>query len=156
MKSLSRKKKLYYNSFFYLILQVLTIISGFILPKIYISSYGSEVNGLISSITQFLSVISLMDLGIGAVIEASLYKPLANKDNITISKVLKSGDKFFKIVASIFVLYATILCFIYPKIINSNFSNLYTLIFARPVNSTWKKSFSSSSLCLFYTPIIGP
>lgn len=63
-----------------LILQFFTIISGFILPKIILSYFGSEVNGLVSSLNQFLAYITLVEGGITGVILANLYKPLVDKD----------------------------------------------------------------------------
>ena len=63
-----------------IILQISSIISGFIIPRIIISYFGSETNGLISSINQFLSYISLIEGGVTSVITASLYKPLVKKD----------------------------------------------------------------------------
>lgn len=38
-----------------LILQFFTLVSGFVLPKIILIYFGSEVNGLVSSLNQFLS-----------------------------------------------------------------------------------------------------
>lgn len=74
-----RKKKLLYNTITSFANQFITIICGFILPRLLLTTYGSEVNGLVSSITQFLSVISFMQLGVGAVIQSTLYEPLAKK-----------------------------------------------------------------------------
>ena len=59
-----------------LILQFATIISGFILPRIILSSFGSETNGLVSSLNQFLNYVSLLEGGVSGVITASLYRPL--------------------------------------------------------------------------------
>lgn len=74
-----RKKKLILNSVTSLLTQLMTIICGLIIPRLIISAYGSQVNGLVSSITQFLSVISLLDLGVGAVVQTALYRPLAER-----------------------------------------------------------------------------
>ena len=63
-----------------LLKQAVVMICGFILPRYFLLYYGSEVNGLISSMTHFLGFISLLELGIGPVIQANLYKPLAEKD----------------------------------------------------------------------------
>ena len=59
-----------------LILQLFTLVSGFILPKIILIYFGSEVNGLVSSLNQFLSYITLVEGGITGVIVANLYKPI--------------------------------------------------------------------------------
>ncbi len=47
-----------------LTLQVVTVISGFIIPKIILTNFGSSVNGLVSSLNQFLSYITLIEGGI--------------------------------------------------------------------------------------------
>ena len=60
------KKKLLYNTVSSLLFQILTIICGFVLPRLFIGEYGSEINGLVSSITQFLSIISFADNRRGA------------------------------------------------------------------------------------------
>lgn len=56
-----------------------------------------------------------------------LYKPIVNKDRKTIEKILKSAQKFFNIIAYIFIAYLIILCFIYPSLVNSEFSKGYTI-----------------------------
>ena len=120
-----RKKKLILNSVTSLLTQLMTIICGLIIPRLIISAYGSQVNGLVSSITQFLSVISLLDLGVGAVVQTALYRPLAEKDDLQISKIVVSSDRFFRRIAKILLLYVGLLMVIYPHISNSTFNGLY-------------------------------
>ena len=91
-----RSKKAIYNIVSTLVLQVVIVLYGFIVPKIIINKFGSDVNGLISSITQFLAYISLLESGFGPVVKAALYKPIANKDKKTIAGILKTSEKFFK------------------------------------------------------------
>ena len=56
-----RSKKALKNIISSLLLQLITIICGLILPRAIIGEYGSNVNGLISSITQFLTYITLLE-----------------------------------------------------------------------------------------------
>lgn len=121
-----RSKKAIYNVFTSLILQFIVIISGFIIPKLIIKSYGSEVNGLISSITQFLAYITFLESGIGPVVSAALYKPLAKKDNKKIKNILRASEKFFRIISLIFIVYLVILSIVYPIIVQKEFDYLYT------------------------------
>lgn len=114
------------NTISSLILQIITIICGFILPRMILSSYGSEINGLVNSIVQFLSVIAFMELGIGAVVQSSLYKPLAEKDYIKQSEIYVSAQGFFKKLAGILLIYIFILIGIYPIISNHSFDFFYT------------------------------
>lgn len=122
-----RSKKAVRNIIISLLLQVVTVICGFIAPRMIIQSFGSSANGLISSITQFLAYITLLESGIGPVIKATLYKPIAQKDNKQIANILKASEKFFKTLAYIFVGYLVILCFLYPQIMDNQFSTWYTV-----------------------------
>lgn len=122
-----RSKKALYNILSNLILQIVVVIYGFIVPKIIISSFGSNVNGLISSITQFLSYIALLECGFGPVVKAVLYKPIADKDNETIKNILKTSERFFRIIAVIFLVYIVALTIIYPAIVINEFDVLYTI-----------------------------
>ncbi|WP_306484184.1 sugar isomerase [Anaerococcus sp.] len=123
---MNRKKLLALNTSSSLIFQITTIICGFIVPRLILQTYGSEVNGLINSITQFLAIIAFLELGVGAVIQSSLYKPLAEKDDVEISKIVVSGQKFFSRLARILLVYVIILMGVYPLVAKSNFGFLYT------------------------------
>ena len=119
-------KVVFYNSIAPLIYQVTTIICGFILPRLILSHFGTEINGLVNSITQFLGVIAFLELGVGAVVQSSLYKPLADNDNITVSKVITSADKFFRRLGYILVIYVVVMLLYYPYLVKQSFSFTFT------------------------------
>lgn len=122
-----RKKRLYANTLFSIINQFVVLICGFILSRFILKEYGSEVNGLLSSITQFLGFISMLDLGVGAVIQSTLYKPLADEDNRCVSLIFNSAKTFFRTIALILLVYVVVLCFIYPKFINRSFNSAVSI-----------------------------
>lgn len=123
-----RSKKSLINITTSILYQIIAILFGFIVPKLIIKNYGSSVNGLIESITQFLGYIVLLESGIGGVIKAVLYKPLAEKNEEELSKIIKSTSNFFKKIAYIYFAYIIVLSIIYPLIINKGFSNTYTAL----------------------------
>lgn len=141
-----RKLLLAKNTAASLIAQITTLICGFILPRLFLQHYGSEVNGLVNSISQFLSVIAFLELGVGAVVQSSLYKPLAEKDNQQISKVMVSANKFFQRLARILLVYVISLMIIYPYIANQNFGFIYT--------ATLIAAISISSFAQYYFGIV--
>ena len=141
-----RKLLLAKNTAASLIAQITTLICGFILPRLFLQHYGSEVNGLVNSISQFLSVIAFLELGVGAVVQSSLYKPLAEKDNQQISKVMVSANKFFQRLARILLVYVISLMIIYPFIANQNFGFIYT--------ATLIAAISISSFAQYYFGIV--
>ena len=109
-------------------LQVVSIICGLILPRVIIQSYGSEVNGLVASIVQFLSFISLLDGGIGLIIKAALYKPIAANNQKEINKILYSSQKFIRRIVLVFLIYLIGLCVFYPQIFSKDFDRVFTII----------------------------
>ena len=109
-----------------IILQIVTIICGFFIPRLIISTYGSSVNGLTASIAEFLGFITVLEGGVGVVVRSTLYKPIANKDKETIENILKSANKFFRKIAFIFVAYVLVLCVIYPFNCINQFNFFYT------------------------------
>ena len=111
---MNRKKKLAWNTGSSLLYQVTAIICGFILPRLILSKFGSDVNGLVNSITQFLHVITFLELGVGAVIQAALYKPLTDMDLQSVSRIVTSGEKFFRRIALILAGYVAVLTVVYP------------------------------------------
>lgn len=121
-----RQRKLFLNSTTSLANQLITLVCGFILPKMILSCFGSGVNGLVTSINQFLNVITFLDLGVGAVVTSSLYKPLANKDHDGISSIFVSAQNFFRKIAIIFLVYISILFFVYPTYISSEYGFWFT------------------------------
>lgn len=125
------------NIFSSLIYQITAIVSGFIFPYLILHYYGSNVNGIVNSISQFLSIIAFLELGIGAVIQTALYKPLATKNYIEISRIYRSSQIFFRNLAKILVVYIIILLGIFFYIKNENFSFVYiaTLILSMGINS---------------------
>lgn len=125
MEYKKRGKMLILNSLTSLVSQAGTVLCGFILTRLILRNYGSSVNGLVSSITQFLGFISFLEMGIGAVVKSALYKPLANKDNIEISKIVLSCKQFYRRIAIILIVYSIVLMLVFP-IITNGFSWLYT------------------------------
>lgn len=130
-------KKLKLNTITSLIYEVIAIISGFILPRIIMGEYGSSINGLVNSITQFISIISFLELGVGKVVQSSLYKPLAKHDHEQISRVMVSASNFFKRIAQILFFYIVGLVIFYPYISGQQFGWMYsaTLIAAMSISS---------------------
>lgn len=120
-----------------LVLQVITIFSGLIIPRLTIMTFGSSVNGLISSISQFLSFISLLEGGLGAVVLAELYKPIENRNKKLISNILNASNNFFKKLSIAFIVYTIILMIFYPIFFSKSNNYLYTssLIFILSIST---------------------
>lgn len=127
--SAGRTKNATLNILFAIILQLVTFVRGLILPRIIIPAYGSDINGLVSSITQFLTYISLLEAGVGTIFRSSLYKPLADGDIDKVSGVINEQKRFYRKIGLVFVFYVIALCFIYPLIAKTKISTEYIVSF---------------------------
>lgn len=122
-----KSKLIYKNIICSVLLQLVTIISGFVIPKVILSYFGSSVNGLISSINQFLNYIQLLEGGLSGVVMAALYKPLAENDSKKVSAIVKATQNFFHEIGCIYIIYTIAVAFIYPLIVNTSFSYTYSV-----------------------------
>lgn len=71
--------------------QIVMFVVGLIIPSICLKYYGSETNGLVSSITQFISYITLIEAGISASMVYYLYKPLSENDDAKVSSIVSAA-----------------------------------------------------------------
>ena len=122
---MNRKRKLLLTSVTGLIQHIVVLMTGFILPKLYLVHYGSEANGLVSSIAMFLGFISMAECGVGTVIQSAFYKPLSNHDNAQIGRIYVSSKKFFIFFVLILIVYTLGLVLFYPRFVNSSFDYWY-------------------------------
>lgn len=124
---MNRNKKLILNGAIGVIKQLITMLCGFILQRYMILAYGSSANGLVSSVTHFLSFITFLEMGIGPVIQANLYAPLAKKDNVVINQVVVSSDRFFRRIGFVLIAYTAVLMVLFPTVINTEEEPLFLI-----------------------------
>lgn len=117
---MSRTKKFFYNSISSAILQIVTMLVGLIIPRIMLQYYGSEINGLVSSINQFIIYFNVVEAGLAGAATYALYKPLVDNDYNTINSVVAAAKKFYTKSGYIFVSLVLGLSIIYPSFVKSN------------------------------------
>ena len=110
----NRTGKFLYNTFFAASYQMVVLIAGFITPRFMLQYYGSEINGLITSISQFISYFNLVEAGLSGAAVYALYKPLAENNHREISAIVVATQKFYTISGYIFLLLTTALAILYP------------------------------------------
>ena len=108
-----------------LAVQLCGVVHGFLLPKIILTCFGSEVNGMVSSVAQYLSGIQILEGGLGAVVMASLYKPLAERNMDKVSAIVRAAEQFFRKLALTYLVYALIVAIVFPRLVQTQFSPGY-------------------------------
>ena len=104
--------------------QLIIIILGLIIPRIMIKSYGSDTNGLISTITQLFTYMALLEAGIGQTARNALYRPIADNDKNTINEVVSTAKAYFSKVTIVYIIAVFVLAIISPIVIKTNISSI--------------------------------
>ncbi|MCI9132642.1 MAG: hypothetical protein HFI31_00430 [Lachnospiraceae bacterium] len=117
-----------YNTFFAASYQVIILAAGFIVPRFMLQYYGSEINGLITSITQFINYFNLIEAGLSGASVYALYKPLAENNYKEISAVVVATKRFYMISGYLFLLLLAILAVIYPFKVHVNGLNSWQVM----------------------------
>ena len=107
--------------------QIINILTNLILPTLIITSYGSEINGLVSSTRSIVAYIALVGAGITTAATQSLYKPVAEGDDDTVKGMIHAINKMFNKYGTIYCAIAVAFALVYPFIIKSDIEN-YTVI----------------------------
>lgn len=105
-----------------IISQIVTLLLGIIIPKLLIVSYGSEVNGLLSSVRQIFVYVALLEAGIGTASLQALYAPMAKGDTKRTCEIMAATDHYYKRTGILYGIAVLVLSIIYPIIVKSNIS----------------------------------
>jgi len=106
-----------------LIYQVVLITLGFLLPRLYLENFGSEVNGILSNIKQIFTYMCLLEAGVGLATTQALYKRIGEKDYKSASSVLSATNTYYIktgiIYLALVLIIAAVYAFMIPASIDS-------------------------------------
>ena len=107
-----------------LVYQVVLITLSFLLPRLYLENFGSEVNGVLSTIKQIFTYMCLLEAGVGLATTQALYKKIGKKDYKSASAVLSATHSYYIktgiIYSAIVILIAVVYAYFIPTSIDSN------------------------------------
>lgn len=122
-----RAKKSLKNLFFNILQQMVSIITGFVLPPLIVTNYGSAVNGLISTIRQIVMYAQTTGAGIASASTYVMYKPLAKKNYKKLSGIFTATKKMFIKAGNLSSLIMLIVAFIYPMFVRNDIDVVTTI-----------------------------
>lgn len=114
-----RERNTFYNIATNIFLQIVLATSGFIIPKIILETYGSDINGMVASISQFLVYVALVEMGIANAAIVALYKPIASNNYSSISDIFASVGKMYRTSGVIYTVISVLLTCTYPLVIGN-------------------------------------
>lgn len=103
------------KNFIYSILsQIITISMGLLVPRLILVGYGSEINGLLNSVSQFVIYLGLFEAGVQIVAVQALYKPVSSDDRDSINRILSAVNKSYRKTGIAYFVALVCLSAVYP------------------------------------------
>lgn len=96
-----RTKKASINAIMGILTYILAFLPSLIVRKVFLDSLGEDLLGLSSLYSNIISVLSIIELGIGNAIIFSLYKPFAENNKVEVKGYLDYYSRFYKAVGCI-------------------------------------------------------
>ena len=107
------------NAGFGILAQFLTIGIGIIIPRLVLVNLGSESNGLLSSVGNILTYMSLLEAGVGTATLQALYKPCATHDHDSANSIMAATDYFYRRTGRIYLIIVLIITIVYTFAVNT-------------------------------------
>lgn len=98
---------------------LVTSIVAIIIPRLFIVNYGSEVNGLLSSIRQIYVYLALLEAGVGDAAVVALYGPIGKKDHKATNEILAATHYYYRKIGVLYAISIIALGFIYPLFLDT-------------------------------------
>lgn len=114
-------KKTSLNFIFGLLGQVITMVVAILVPRLFIVSFGSEVNGFISSINQLFVYVALLEAGVGTASLRALYSPVGKDDKQQINEILSATHSYYRRTGWLYLLMILAIALIYPLAVDASF-----------------------------------
>jgi len=95
------------------------LVLGIVIPRIVIVSYGSEINGFLSTITQIFTYFALLEAGIGNSAVNALFSPLEKQDYNSANIVIGQARYYYRKATIIYIIIVVIFAVVYPMLMPS-------------------------------------
>lgn len=152
MAKIERTKNAARNIFFGAILKIYQILIPFLMRTAMIYLMGVQYLGLNSLFTSVLQVLNLAELGVGSAMVYSMYKPIAEDDELTICALMKLYRTYYRVIGLVIAVVGSALTPFIPRLIKGevlagiNIYVLYLLNLGTTVLSYWLFAYKNSIL----------
>lgn len=117
---LERTKNSVNNVIWGIVNKLVTLLGPFVVRTVLIYKLSAEYSGLNSLFSSILQILSLSELGFSSAIVYSMYKPVAEDDEKTISALLNLYRKAYRIIGLVILLIGIVLTPILKYLIKGN------------------------------------
>jgi len=104
--------------------QCIILVLGIIVPRILLTNYGSDTNGLLSTITQIFTYMALLEAGVGQAARNLLYKPIAENDKDGFSYIVSIARRYFRKLSVVYAGGVILLSICAPFVLKSSIDKM--------------------------------
>jgi O-antigen/teichoic acid export membrane protein len=143
-------KKIKNNVIYGLSGQIVGIFLGIILPKMILMYYGSELNGLLSSITNIYAYMAIVEAGVAAASCQSLYQAIGNNDRNDINAILSATNRYYYRTGTVYLALICVFSVCYPLFVQTSIPNktIRQIIFLNGIGNVFNYFFYGKYLIL--------
>ncbi|MCI8287950.1 MAG: hypothetical protein HFH89_09910 [Lachnospiraceae bacterium] len=144
MESSSRTRNSFLNALSAILLTLINGLLGIIVTRLVINKFGSDFNGLNSTVNQIVNVLLILEGGFTLASNVALFEPISKKDYSTSNGVLRATRFKFRKIAVIFLIAGLLVAGVYSSSVRTNLARefVFTMIMMAVV---------PQALNLFYT-----
>ena len=117
---MNKGKKSLLNAMSALIQMAAVSIIGLILTKTIISYFGSEYNGINSTVNQIINALMILEGGFTLATNVALFNPFSQDDHQTVNGIVSATRKRFVTVGLIALIIGLIVTFVYQFMVDGN------------------------------------
>ena len=143
-----KESRLIHNIITPLLTHGLLLIVSIMASKLVLAEYGSETNGLISSVNQIFGYLALLEAGIGTATTQALYTA-SNRDKEKTQDILLASQYYFRSSARVYFLCVVAISFAWPLLVNAEipYWSIWGMIFFQGVASVISFCYTSTITC---------
>ncbi len=98
--------------------------------------YGSSVTGLVSTLTQFASMFTIIEGGFSVAVVVAAYEPILNSDYDELNSILYTAKKYFNRITVIYVSLVMLIGIVYVYYLEAPIGYFYALLLLALTTST--------------------
>lgn len=139
------------NSLWGIVASAITIILNFVVRFFLVRELGEEINGLNSLFQSIITMMALMEMGIGSAMIIHLYEPMKNKKYAIVSGILLFYRNLYRLLAlAFFILGITVSFFLLDALVQSEIPSsqvkFYFIIFTCSISCDYLTYYKRSVL----------
>ena len=126
---------------------IFIMVLGFVIQTIFVKTLGEEFLGINGLFNNVISMLAIVELGIGPAIVSNLYKPLANGDKEQLKSLLRYYRNCYVVIGFLVLIIGILIMpflkfFVKTTIVFTNFGGIYSIFFLFVIDAAFSYFYS--------------